>query len=563
MKVKVKRALVSVSDKSGIVEFAKSLEESGVEIISTGGTYGKLAESGIRVKKVEEVTGFPEMMDGRVKTLHPVIHAGILADRQKEKHMEEIRQAGILPIDMVVVNLYPFKQTISKTGVTLEQAIENIDIGGPTMIRSAAKNYRGVAVVVDPADYRIISEEMKKNDSCLETDTLFRLSVKAFQHTCEYDSVIFNHFYPITEKTGRTEVTIRPGLEIETGKSSAKAQGNFPAAGPGGDGGTLTGEIELKYQKVQDLRYGENPHQRASYYRSPEAGSESFVNARQLQGKELSYNNILDGNAAFAIIREFSAPCVAVIKHNNPCGAAIGNSIEEAYRRAYDCDPLSAFGSIVASNMTWTEQAARFMIDKYVEVVIAPGFEAGALKVMEEKKNLRVLQLDFDLNAHISTLKKQGFKTGKFDIKSVDGGLLVQDLDEGIDLRDEMKVVTEKGISGKQWEDLIFGWQIAKNVKSNAIVLVRDRATTGVGAGQMSRIDAAKIAVEKSGGKCMGSVMASDAFFPQTDVVELANGKGIAAIIQPGGSVMDSEVIAACNRYGIPMVFTGKRHFKH
>ncbi len=528
--IEVKRALISVSDKKGIVDFARTLEKAEAEIISTGGTYAKLSEAGIKVKKVDELTGFPEMMEGRVKTLHPMVHGGILADRNKKEHMDEIDAAGILPIDMVVVNLYPFKETISKPDVTLEEAIENIDIGGPTMIRSAAKNNGSVAVIVDPGDYGKISRELEKNSGKLSGDTLFSLAAKAFQHTCEYDSVIFEYL----------------------GKRTSQYKD-----------GTFSQNLDLRFEKIQDLRYGENPHQKAAYYRSPLAGKDTLVNAVQLQGKELSYNNILDTNAAFFIVKEFAEPCVSVIKHNNPCGASVGNSIAEAYQRAYECDPVSAFGSVVASNMKWTKEAAALLSDNYVEVLIAPDFDRKALEIHLEKPNLRILKIDFDLKKNINRIKSDDFVLDKIDLKSIDGGIIMQDLDEGADDRNQMKVVTKIQPTEAQWKDLLFGWQIVKNVKSNAIVLAAHGSTVGVGVGQMSRIDAARLAVNKSSGRCKGSIMASDAFFPFRDVAELAAQNGILAIIQPGGSVNDEETVETCDKYRIPMVFTGKRHFKH
>jgi phosphoribosylaminoimidazolecarboxamide formyltransferase / IMP cyclohydrolase len=557
MKIKIKRALISVSDKSGIASLAADLARMGVEIISTGGTFNKIMEAGISVRKVEEVTGFPEMMEGRVKTLHPVVHAGILADRSKESHMNEIESAGISPIDMVVVNLYPFKETVSAPDVSHEDAVENIDIGGPTMIRSAAKNHESVAVVVDPSDYAKISAEMQENGGALSTDTLYRLAVKAFQHTCEYDSVIFDYLYGKIGDYGDTEIDISPGLKITTGITE-KYAGRYKD-----ESGGFKKDIILNLKKIQDLRYGENPHQKASYYSSVPSDGGSLVSAKQLQGKELSYNNILDTNAAFQIVKELKDPCVAVIKHNNPCGAAEGSSIAEAYKKAYECDPVSAFGSIVASNMRWTAEAAEFLSDKYVEVLIAPEFDGEALKIHSDKKNLRILKIDFDVESNISRLQKKDFTTNSADIKSVDGGVLIQDLDEGIDDRDKFRVVTRKKPTDKQWEDLIFGWQIAKNVKSNAIVLVKGMATVGVGAGQMSRIDAAKLAIDKSSGRCKKSILASDAFLPFKDVVDMAAASGILSIIQPGGSVRDDEVIKACDDRGISMVLTGKRHFRH
>lgn len=558
MKVKIKRVLVSVSNKEGIVDFVKTLLELGAEIISTGGTFKKLEEAGIKVKKVEEITGFPEMMNGRVKTLHPYIHGGILADRSNENHMKEVSNLKIKLIDMVVVNLYPFKETISKKNATLEEAIENIDIGGPTMIRSAAKNYKGVAVVVDPADYKTIQAELVENGGYIGLDTLFRLSVKAFQHTCEYDSVIFNYLKNRTEGFNQSDVSIRDYLDIDCSGTARDNENNFRDSD-----GSLKSSLGLNLKKIQDLRYGENPHQKASYYRYMGSGGNNFTDARQLQGKELSYNNILDGNAAFGIVKEFAVPCVAVIKHNNPCGAATAESIGEAYKKAYQCDPVSAFGSVVACNMKWTAEAAKFMMDKYVEVLIAPDYDAEALKILAEKKNLRILKINFNLSAYTEYIKSDDFKPEKVDIKSVDGGLLIQDLDEGTDNKKDMEVVTAVQPESDRWNDIIFGWQIVKSVKSNAIVLAADNSTVGIGAGQMSRIDAAELAIKKSNGRCRGSVMASDAFFPFEDVAELAAKNGIVVIIQPGGSIRDKEVIESCNKNKIPMIFTGKRHFRH
>lgn len=558
MKVRIKRALISVSNKEGIVDFAKTLEETGVEIISTGGTYRKLEESGIKVKKVEEVTGFPEMLNGRVKTLHPYIHGGILADRSNENHMNEVSNSKIKLIDMVVVNLYPFKETISRANVTMEEAIENIDIGGPTMIRSAAKNYKGVAVVVDPDDYKKIQAELKDSGGYISLGTLFRLSVKAFQHTCEYDSVIFNYLKNKTGSFDNSDISIRDYLDIDCSSTGKEMEDNFRYS----DGNFKDG-LGLNLKKIQNLRYGENPHQKASYYKYIDTGVDNFAGARQLQGKELSYNNILDGNAAFGIVKEFATPCVAVIKHSNPCGAAAAQSVEEAYKKAYQCDPVSAFGSVVACNMEWTAEAAKFMLDKYVEVLIAPDFDQQALKILAERQNLRILKMDFELNTYIDSINSDDFKLEKVDIKSVDGGLLVQDLDEGPDSKKNMKVVTSVEPDPAKWNDLLFGWQIVKSVKSNAIVLAANNSTVGIGAGQMSRIDAAEIAIRKSNGRCKNSIMASDAFFPFEDVAELAAKNGITAIIQPGGSIRDKEVIESCNKNKIPMVFTGKRHFRH
>jgi len=573
MAVKVKRVLISVSNKQGIVEFAKILEELDVEVISTGGTYRALKEGGIGVLKVEEITGFPEMLNGRVKTLHPFIHGGILADRSNRNHIDEVLKAKIKLIDMVVVNLYPFKETISRADVIMEEAIENIDIGGPTMIRSAAKNYKSVAVIVDPQDYKKIAEELKKGNGQICDSTLFCLSVKAFQHTCEYDSVIFGYFAGKNEYFKDSNIDFRHYLEIGNTKvESEQIQNDSKKEDASGqlsnntfrnDENKFRDTLNLKLTKLQDLRYGENPHQKGAYYKFQNAGKDSFANCKQLQGKELSYNNILDSNAAFGIAKEFKNPCVSVIKHNNPCGAAISDNVLDAYQKAYECDPVSAFGSVVASNIKWTADASEFLMDKYVEVLIAPDFEGKALEILSGKKNLRILKVNFNLETYINTLESDSYEPYSVDLKSVDGGMLLQDFDSGVDKRSDMKVITTQKPDSNQWEDIIFGWQIAKSVKSNAIVLVKGKRTVGVGAGQMSRIDAAKIAVEKAGSNCNGSILASDAFFPFKDTIEFVAPKGITAIIQPGGSVRDSEVIECCNKNGISMIFTGKRHFRH
>jgi phosphoribosylaminoimidazolecarboxamide formyltransferase/IMP cyclohydrolase len=384
------------------------------------------------------------------------------------------------------------------------------------------------------------------------------LSVKAFQHTCEYDSVIFNYLKNKTEGFGQSDVSVRDYLDIDCGGTAGENENSLRDSI-----GNLKSSLSLNLKKIQDLRYGENPHQKASYYKYMDSGDDKFTGARQLQGKELSYNNIMDGNAAFGIVKEFAVPCVAVIKHNNPCGAATAGTIGEAYKKAYQCDPVSAFGSVVACNMKWTAEAAKFMLDKYVEVLIAPDYDPEALKILAEKKNLRILKINFDLSTYIDYINSDKFKLEKVDIKSVDGGLLVQDLDEGTDSRENMKVVTDNQPDSDQWNDIVFGWQIAKSVKSNAIVLAASSSTVGIGAGQMSRIDAAELAVKKSNGRCKGSIMASDAFFPFEDVAELAAKNGITAIIQPGGSIRDKEVTESCNKNKIPMIFTGKRHFRH
>lgn len=568
MALKIKRALLSVSNKIGIIKFAQVLQDFGVEIISTGGTYSQLSQSGIKVRKVEDLTGFPEMMGGRLKTLHPFIHGAILADRGNKSHMEDAGKAGMQLIDMVVVNLYPFKETISKPGVTMEEAIENIDIGGPTMIRSAAKNHKNVAVVVDPEDYEKIADELLKKNGMLAESTLFRLSVKAFQHTCEYDSVIFNYFINKFNDGKNTvyadsNIYLRPYLKVDCTKSENEYIESASLNEFRDGTGKFNEELNLRFSKLQDLRYGENPHQKAAYYKFSDSEKECFANSTQLQGKELSFNNILDANAAFSIVKEFDGPCVAIIKHNNPCGVGVGKSISEAYRNAYESDPVSAFGSVVASNMKWSTDAARFLLDKFVEVLVAPDFEEEALKIMQEKQNLRLLKIDFNLQSHLIKLKSGNYLSRYMDMKSIDGGLLVQELDEGIEGKAGSKFVTIQKPSPEQFEDLLFAWQIVKNVKSNAIVLVSQKKIVGVGAGQMSRVDAVKIALEKAGDKCKNAVLASDAFFPFEDAVELAVKSGVKAFIQPGGSVRDQQVINFCNNNNASMVFTGKRHFKH
>ena len=568
MALKIKRALLSVSNKIGIVKFAQTLQNFGVEIISTGGTYSQLSQSNINVHKVEDLTGFPEMMGGRLKTLHPFVHGAILADRSNESHMNDAEKAGMQLIDMVVVNLYPFRETVSKPGVSMEEAIENIDIGGPAMIRSAAKNHKNVAVVVDPEDYEKIAEELLKKKGLLEDSTLFCLSVKAFQHTCEYDSIIFNYFINKYNDSKGTKykdsnIYLRPYLKIDCTKSEKESMEKTAINEFMDSFGGFNEDLNLQFKKIQDLRYGENPHQKAAYYKFSDSGPECFANSAQLQGKELSFNNILDGNAAFSIVKEFSLPCVAVIKHNNPCGVGIGDTIGKAYKNAYQCDPLSAYGGVIASNMKWTEDASKFLFDKFVEVLIAPDFEEEALKILGEKKNMRILKINFNLQSHLDKLRSGEYSSIYMDMKSVDGGLLVQELDEGMAGGEGFEFVTDQKPAQDQIDDLLFAWQIAKNVKSNAIVLALQKKTVGIGAGQMSRVDAVKIAIEKAGERSKGAVLASDAFFPFEDAVELAVKSGVRAFIQPGGSVRDKQVIDFCNKNKIAMIFTGKRHFKH
>ncbi len=513
-----RRAILSVSDKTGIVEFAKDLVELGFEILSTGGTAKVLQEAGVPVTGVSEVTGFPECLDGRVKTLHPMIHAGILAMRGKPEHMEQLEKLGVTPIDVVAINLYPFKQTILKEGVTLEDAIENIDIGGPTMIRAAAKNWQDVAVVVDPADYGAVVEELKGGQ--VSRETKFRLAYKVFEHTSSYDTLIAAY------------------LRKQLG------------------GPLFPQELSLTYEKVQEMRYGENPHQKAAFYREVGAPSNSLAAATQLHGKELSYNNINDANGALDLLKEFGpeTPCAIGVKHANPCGVGLGETLHEAYMRAYEADPVSIFGGIVALNRPVDLATAQEMAKIFLEIIIAPAFEPDALELLSKKKNIRLLQLPDCAQPN---------EKGLLDMKRVVGGLLVQELDTELLHEEELKVVTDRAPTEAELQQLKLAWRVVKHTKSNGIVLFKDHATTGVGPGQTNRITALELAIKYAGDKAAGSVMASDAFFPFDDCVEAAHKAGITAIIQPGGSIRDEDSIKKCNEYGIAMVFTGMRHFKH
>ncbi|MFH1292148.1 MAG: bifunctional phosphoribosylaminoimidazolecarboxamide formyltransferase/IMP cyclohydrolase [bacterium] len=504
----VKRALISVSDKTGLVEFAQDLHQLGVEIISTGGTARTLAEAGIPVIEISDFTGFPEMMDGRVKTLHPLVHAGILGLR--DQHAEQAEQQGIKWIDIVVCNLYPFAQTIQKPNATEQQAIENIDIGGPTMIRSAGKNTDWVGVITDPKDYTPLLEELK-NLKGISSTTRKKLSAKAFAHTAHYDAIIAKYF----------------------GKEK------FPC--------TLT----LTYNKDYEARYGENPHQQGSIYRNLENGC-NILNAKILQGKKLSYNNINDADGALATLKEFTKPACIVVKHANPCGVAVGENITEAFKRAYNADALSAFGGIIALNRTCTEEIAQEIIQVFAEIVLAPDYDFKALEVLAKKKNLRVLELE------PLTLIQSGL-----EVRHVQGGLLVQDIDDKVIAKEDLKFVTEKQPSEQELNDMLFAWKVLKHVKSNGILCSKNEVTLGIGPGQVSRVDAVDIAIKKSGDQIMGAVLASDAFFPFRDSIDKIAPTGIKAIIQPGGSIKDKQVIDACNEYGIAMVFTGARCFKH
>lgn len=512
----IKRALISVSDKAGIVDFAREIEKLGVEIISTGGTANALQEAGIKVTGIYEVTGFPECLDGRVKTLHPKIHAGLLAMRDNREHMNKLEELGIRTIDMVVVNLYPFRKTIEKDGVELAEAIENIDIGGPSMLRAAAKNYRFVTVVVDPADYETVLKEMKAEGDTTEA-TRFRLAAKVFSHTASYDALIGNYLWK------KAQLPKYPDI------------------------------LTMTFEKAQGLRYGENPHQDAAYYREMKVPAGTIVGAVQLHGKELSFNNINDANAALETLKEFDEPAAVAIKHANPCGVGTGSTLYEAYLKAYEGDPVSIFGGIVALNREVDEKTAAEINKIFVEIVIAPSYSEQALNILKSKKNIRVMQLD-----DISAVTKDAV-----DIKKVGGGLLIQDVDWEDFKTEDIKYVTDRRPTEKEMQDMLFAWKVVKHVKSNAIVVAEDGATLGVGPGQTNRIWSAEMSLERSGDKVKGAVMASDAFFPFSDVVEVAAKAGVTAIIQPGGSIRDQESIDACNKYGIAMIFTGVRHFKH
>jgi len=506
----MKRALISVSNKAGVVDFARGLSELGYEIISTGGTYSTLAEAGLAVSRVSDITGFPEILDGRVKTLHPRIHGGILALRNPE-HLGELEKNQIDTIDIVAVNLYPFRETISKPGVSREEAIENIDIGGPSMVRSAAKNFAHVVVVVKPEFYPLVLEQLKEKGD-LDQELRLRLALEAFTHTAAYDAMISAYLADWAN------------MDL-------------------GDNLVLAGE------KVYELRYGENPHQRAAFYRDMTPGL-GLADAQQLNGKELSYNNIIDTQAAWSLVKEYQEPACVIIKHTNPCGTAVAGKLEEAYDKALAADPVSAYGGIVAFNKKVDKASAEKVAKLFVEVIIAPGYDKGALEILQAKKNLRLLELPVR-------------EAPEWQVKSVEGGFVVQETDQEASDWEELQVLTDKAPTPEQIEDLLFAWKVVKHVKSNAIVVAKDGCTVGVGAGQMNRVGSAAIALEQGGEKCRGAVMASDAFFPFKDTVEMAARYGISAIVQPGGSVRDQESIDECNRQGIAMVFTGVRHFKH
>ncbi|EGQ7764807.1 bifunctional phosphoribosylaminoimidazolecarboxamide formyltransferase/IMP cyclohydrolase [Vibrio alginolyticus] len=524
----IRRALISVSDKTGIVEFAQALAERGVDILSTGGTARLLAEQGIAVTEVSDYTGFPEMMDGRVKTLHPKVHGGVLGRRGQDDDVME--KHGINPIDMVVVNLYPFAETVAKEGCTLADAVENIDIGGPTMVRSAAKNHKDVTIVVNAGDYGRVIAEMDANDKSLTLETRFDLAIAAFEHTAAYDGMIANYFGTMVPSYG----------ENKEGDEESK----FPRT------------FNQQFEKKQDMRYGENSHQAAAFYVEANPQEASVSTARQIQGKALSYNNIADTDAALECVKEFNEPACVIVKHANPCGVALGKDILEAYNRAYQTDPTSAFGGIIAFNQELDAETATAIVERqFVEVIIAPSVSAEAIEVVAAKKNVRLLECG-----------EWTTKTTGFDVKRVNGGLLVQDRDQGMVSLDDLKVVSKRQPTEEELKDALFCWKVAKYVKSNAIVYAKGDMTIGVGAGQMSRVYSAKIAGIKAadeGLEVAGSVMASDAFFPFRDGIDAAAEAGIKCVIQPGGSMRDDEVIAAADEHGMAMIFTGMRHFRH
>jgi phosphoribosylaminoimidazolecarboxamide formyltransferase / IMP cyclohydrolase len=516
------RALISVSDKTGIVEFAKELVALGTEIISTGGTYGKLKEAGVPAIEISELTGFPECLDGRVKTLHPAVHAGLLAMRSNPSHMKQLKDLNIETIDIVVVNLYPFKATILKDHVTRGEAVENIDIGGPTMLRSAAKNYQDVAVVVDPIDYEKVLTELKENRQ-VSLDTKFYLMQKVFMHTSSYDTMIANYL---------------------------KKQRNDKE---------LPETLTMTFEKVQDMRYGENPHQSAAFYREIGKKKGSITDVVQLHGKELSFNNINDTNGALELLKEFCEPTVVACKHGNPCGVGSARNIYDAWKKAYDADKTSIFGGIVVINREVTRAMAEEMKEIFLEVVVAPSYEKEALEILTIKKNIRLLQL-----SDIEVPQDED----AYDLKKVNGGLIVQTIDSKIYNEEELKVVTDRSPSEKEMEDLKFAWRVVKFVKSNGIALAKDKQSIGIGPGQVNRIwptiQSIEHAKELIGSDITkGAVLASDAFFPFDDCVETAHQAGITAIIQPGGAGRDEDSIKKCNEYGIAMIFTGMRHFKH
>ncbi len=530
MNRKIERAILSVSDKAGVVELAEFLSAQGVELLSTGGTAKALRQAGLPVVEVSDYTGFPEMLDGRVKTLHPKIHGGLLARRDRKEDLEAILRHGIKPIDLVVVNLYPFERAVANPQCSFEDAVENIDIGGPSMLRAAAKNHAHVTVVVDPSDYEALRDEMKKNAGSTSEAFRYRCMQKVFSRTAAYDGAIANYF------------TARPNLHGVAGEAE-----KFPAF------------LNLSFRRLQGLRYGENPHQQGAFYSELNPQEPCLSNARQLHGKELSYNNILDLHAALEIAREFSEPAAVIVKHNNPCGVALATSVGEAYRKARQTDPTSAFGGIVALNRFVDEGSAEILGETFLEAILAPGFEPAARDKLGGKKNLRLLELAFEPGAR----GKLHPGLAGWDLRRVVGGLLIQDFDRGDAKPSEWKVVTKRPPSEGELRALRFAWTVCKHVKSNAVVFAQDGQLVGVGAGQMSRVDSTRLGAQKARLPLGGCVAASDAFFPFRDGLDEVAKAGALAVVQPGGSVRDEEVIAAADEHGMAMVFTGYRHFKH
>jgi len=535
MSPRIQRAILSVTDKTGLVDFARKLSALGVELISTGGTAKLLRDSGVTVKDISELTGFPEMLDGRVKTLHPKVHGGILHRRDNATHRSAVAEHCIAPIDMVVVNLYAFEKTAAKPGVAFEELIENIDIGGPSMIRSAAKNFHDVAIVTSPADYDSIADELERSGGTVSQETKWRLAQKAFATTAAYDSAIASTLESVTAES----------FQLQPEKDA------FPPT------------LRFTFQKTFDLRYGENPHQKAAMY--SDGSGVGVANARQLQGKELSYNNIVDLQAAWDLAQEFDEPVVAIIKHTNPCGTATGKTLAEAYKRALECDPVSAFGGVIGVNRPIDAEAAEEMHKLFLEVIAAPAFDEAAIAKFANKKNLRLVEV-IDPRSPGRLVRGQDEASAaprEWVLKNISGGLLVQDADVRPLQDADLKVVTQRPPRPEETRALLFAWKVCKHVKSNAIVYARDGQTVGVGAGQMSRVDSAKIGAMKAQLPLQGTVAASDAFFPFPDGVEEIAKAGATAIIQPGGSQRDPEVIAAADRLGLAMLFTGVRHFRH
>ncbi|MDP3788914.1 MAG: bifunctional phosphoribosylaminoimidazolecarboxamide formyltransferase/IMP cyclohydrolase [Candidatus Omnitrophota bacterium] len=523
--MKIKRALISVSDKAGLDKLVKTLDKLGVEIVSTGGTAKFIRSLGVKATEVSDYTGFPEIMDGRVKTLHPKIHGALLALRNNEEHMAQAKKHNIQMIDMIVVNLYPFEKTIAKKDAELEEAIENIDIGGPSMLRSASKNFKSVAVLSDPADYNDVMDELEKNKGSLSEKTLFKLASDTFRRTSKYDFLIAEYLDGVRK------------------------------GGAGADTGLFPKNMRLEFEKVQDLRYGENPHQKGAFYKDITTGGFSLAGAKQVHGKELSFNNLIDLDAALSLAAEFDEPAACIIKHATPCGVALGKNLADAFTGALECDKLSAFGGIIGLNGTVDEKAAMAIADAgFTECIIAPGYDEKALEILTKKKNLRLMET--------GSIKGLGSQC-ELDFKKIRGGALFQECDiEDVDKKD-IKTVTGKFPADTELDSLLFAWKIVKHVKSNAIVLCQGKKTVGIGAGQASRVDSVIIAIRKAEGRAKGSVLASDAFFPKPDSIEAAARAGVSAIIQPGGSIADQEVIDAANKSGISMIFTGIRHFKH